>query len=86
MVVLRPIAELLAEAFRDAVDIAVQGVLDTIADDFTYPVKPDEEKPRKAMTDRRSIHAVGKSRSFRKRRSAGRQAGVNGGRNVTFRD
>jgi hypothetical protein len=84
--VLRPLIAIAADKFRECVDIAVQGVLDTISDDYKVPVKQFEEKAIKDKQDNRSIHSVVKPRSYRKRRFAGRQAGVNGGRNVTFRD
>lgn len=84
--ILRPLAEIIADTFRESVDTAIQGVLDTIADDYTVPVKPFEEKAIKDHQDNRSIHSTVKRRSYRKKRHAGRQAGVNGGKNVTFRD
>lgn len=52
---------------------------------YHLPAIPHVER-RYVPVRERSLHSVIIGRSLRSRRSAGRQAGFNKGRNVTFRD
>lgn len=60
----------------------------TIADDFCFPARqlPEPERVFVPCREGRSLYSIVKRRSFRKRQSAGRCAGVNGGKNVLFSD
>lgn len=87
MAVLRPVKELLADEFRSAVDEMVEGVLKTIPDTFIIPFKYIEEAPVFVpCREGKSLHSPVRRRSVSKRRFAGRLAGVNHGRNVTYYD
>lgn len=86
MAILRPLAEIAANSYRKAVDAAYQGVLDTICDDYSHIPAVAEEIKFVPCREGRSIHSPVSRRFISKRKSAGRMAGHNNGRDVYYND
>lgn len=86
MAILRPLAQIAAEKAREALEIALSGIEQTICDDYSH-ILPAAEEPAKFVKCREGdLNKPIKRRFFMKSRSAGRCAGHNGGRDVYFYD
>jgi hypothetical protein len=73
MAILRPIAQILAERAREALDIAYQGLVDTVSDDPRgWVLAPDPEPITVPCREGKSLHSPVKSRSYVKRKFYGR--------------
>lgn len=86
MAILRPLAVLAAIEFREAVDLLIETASEGIPDLFCFPAKlmPQPEPVFVPCREGRSLYSPVKRRSISKRNHAGRLAGVNHGKNVTF--
>lgn len=71
MVILRPLAQIAADKAREALDIALQGIVDTVTDDYERPVVIEPTVYR-ACREGKSLYSPSRSRTIYKRKFFGR--------------
>ena len=86
MGILRPLAEIAAAKAREALEVAYLGLCDTISDDYSSVPTVAEGVEFIPCREGKSLFSPVSRRLLYKRPQAGRLAGFNHGRKVTYYD